>query len=84
MREADLVALGLILSPNGDQLLDDLQGAPLALELVALVLDPLDEEVLDVGHHVGEGEGDVVVLSQGDPREARDRGATTRPSVQLE
>ena len=61
--EADLVALGLVLSTHADQLLDDLERPPLALELVALVLDPLDEEVLDVRYDVGGGEGDVAVLA---------------------
>ena len=84
VREADLVALGLVLPTNGDQLLDDLERPLLPFELVALVLDPLDEEVLDVGHHVGEGEGDVVVLPKGDPGQTRDRGAAAGSPVQLE
>ncbi len=74
----------LVLPTHADQLLDDLERPLLALELVALVLDPLDEEVLDVRHHVGEGEGDVVVLAQGDTRQAWDRGAAAEAPAELQ
>jgi hypothetical protein len=61
------LTLGTVPTADGDQLLDDLERAALPLELVVLVLDPLDEEVLGVRHHVGEREGDVVVLAERDP-----------------
>ena len=60
---------------DGDLLAHDLQRPPLVLEQVALALDPLDEEVLDVGHDVGEGPADVVVLAHVDARHPRHRGA---------
>ena len=60
---------------TGDLLADDLERPPLVFEQVAVALDPLDEEVLDVGHHVGEGPADVVVLAHVDAGHARQRGA---------
>ena len=59
----------------------DLQRPPLVLEQVAVALDPLDEEVLDVGHDVGEGPADVVVLAHVDRRAcpaSRRRGRSGR------
>jgi hypothetical protein len=84
MGHADLVALRPVLTADGDQLLDQLERALLALEFVALLGDPLDEEVLDVSQHVGEGEGNVVVLAERDSRQPRDGGAAAEPAAQLE
>ena len=67
-------AVGLA-SLDRDLLLAHLEPPPLAFEDVLLALDPLDEEVLDVGHHVGDRPGDVVVLAHVDPRHPRQRGA---------
>ena len=58
-----------------DLLVDDLKRSPLPLKEVAIALDPLDEEVLDIGHHVGEGPADIVVLTHVVPGQARQRGA---------
>jgi hypothetical protein len=60
------------------------QRLPFALELVALAVDPLDEEILDVGHDVGEGPDDVVVLSHVDAREPGHRGAARPAGPALE
>src|SRR5215204_1124509 len=84
MSEPHLVALRLVLAPDRDQLLDDLERPLLALELVVLVLDALDEQVLHVRHHVGEGERDVVVLAERDARQAGDRRSAAPAPFELE
>ena len=59
---------------DGDLLLDHLQGPRPSLELIGVAVDPLDEQVHDVGHHVGERPGKVVVLAHehaGQPRKRR-------------
>ena len=65
----------LLAALDDDLLAHRLQRPPLVLEQVAVALDPLDEEVLDVGHDVGEGPADVVVLAHVDARHPRHRGA---------
>ena len=73
--DAHVEDLGRVAALDGDLLAHDLQRPPLVLEQVAVALDPLDEEVLDVGHHVGEGPADVVVLAHVDAGHPRQRGA---------
>ena len=81
---ADLEHLGRGAALDLDLLLDHVEVVPLALELVAVALDPLDEDVLDVGHHVGEGPGDVVVLAHRDPGDAGQGRAAAEAVAQLE
>ncbi len=73
MGAADPQRLRLATALDLDLLLDDLQRAPLVLEQVAVALDRLHEQVLDVGHHVGEGPGEVVVLAHVDAGQAGHR-----------
>ena len=65
--------LRLVAALDRDLLAHDLERLPLVLEQVAIALDPLDEEVLHVGHHVGEGPADVVVLAHVDAGHAGQR-----------
>ena len=62
-------------------------GSHSLFEQVALAVDPLDEEVLDIGHDVGEGPADVVVLAHVDARQAGQGGpadeAVADPQVDL-
>src|SRR5689334_9478836 len=84
MGDPDLVTHRLVRALDADQLLDDLQGPTLVLELVAVAADPFDEQVLDVRGDVGERPGDVVVLAEHDPRQARDRRPAAYPAAELE
>ena len=82
--DADVERLGRVAALDRDLLAHDLERAPLVLEQVAVALDPLDEEVLDVGHHVGEGPADVVVLAHVDAGHARQRGAADEAVAERE
>ena len=82
--DADVEHLGRVAALDGDLLAHDLERPPLVLEQVAVALDPLDEEVLDVGHHVGEGPADVVVLAHVDAGHARQRGAADEAVAERE
>ena len=82
--DADVEHLGRVAALDRDLLADDFQRPPLVLEEVAVALDPLDEEVLDVGHHVGEGPADVVVLAHVDAGHARQRGAADEAVAERE
>jgi hypothetical protein len=73
-------ALRLGAPAEGDRLLDHLERPPLALELIRLAVESLDEEVHDVGHRVGERPGDVVVLAHRHPGEA---GEGRSPAVAI-
>ena len=61
---ADDQSLGLGAALDHDLLLEQAQWPALAVELVAVALDPLDEQVHDVRHDVRERPGNVVVLAQ--------------------
>jgi hypothetical protein len=55
----------------------------LALELVAPRIDALDEQVHRVGGSVGERPGDIVVLAEGDPDPAGERGTAAKPITEV-
>ena len=67
-----------------DLLLDHLERPPVSIKLVLTALDPLDEEVHDIRHHVGERPRDVVVLPHRHARQARQAGAAAEPIAEVE
>ena len=72
---ADLQHVGALAALHGDLLAVGRQRPPLVLEEVPVAVDPLDVEVLHVGHHVGDRPADVVALAHVDARHAGQGGA---------
>ena len=73
-----------VVAADIDFLLEGHEVAPLAVEHVALALDPLDEQVHHVRHRVRERPGHVVVVAERDPERARQRRAPAEPVAQAE
>ena len=73
-----------VVAADIDLLLEGHEVAPLAVEHVALALDPLDEQVHHVRHRVRERPGHVVVVAERDPERARQRRAPAEPVAQAE
>ena len=82
LADDDLRGLGTAL--HLDLLLDLRERPPLAAELIRVAVDPLDEQVHDVRHHVRERPGDVVVLPHHHAGQARQRGTAAKALATVE